>query len=487
MSNNLLNRPLLAKAASLRSISSSNPFWFGNLIHLYVELSLGLDLEGAESVTNARVAHEQIRKAADASYLVAEVFNGEVLEIHGRTLHLGLQYDANSEVESILNRAAGLLHVLLKRAYGSGGPRGWMMAADHDATLTITSVGIHNDTSLVSLSPAANFPAKQLGKKAVSLWQLGSKVNGRWDCKDLDAIAKVYSSETLAESSEHGAPLFKEVMVKRARAVNLEDLASVRQVNFHAAPVGMPTTKDLYSCFGYVLSMDLDGFTKRVAAVANGTPQEQQQLAYDFYELMEKAAKFAQEHPEWFIQFPFAGDNAIFAVTAEHIADFEALKKVKPVAIAVEWEDAMGDLGRRAGFGGWGQATAGGETPHGNSKGNLHVAGIVLGDRRYLVGIGPGMRFARQAFVQVDPSPTELAMYRPNVSDLHPRLKMEFEDCPSDQAETSTYYKKADLQDLKAAMNDVKAQQSQIVSSVSTAPITLKNVTVTHRPHACLD
>jgi len=303
-----------------------------------------LDLEGAESLANAQTAHGYIRKAADASFLVAEAFNGQVLEIHGRTLHLGLQYSSAAEVESILKGAAGLLHVLLKRAYGSGGPSGWRMAADHDTTLTITSVGIHNDTSLVSLSPAANYPAKQLGKKAVSLWQLGAKIHGNWQCEDLDSIAETYGSLRLAGSYDLGKNLLEEVMMKRARAVNLESLSSVRQVNCQAAPLGSPTSKDFYSCYGYVLSMDLDGFTKRVAEVANGTPDEQRQLAEDFYEIMEKAAKFAQDHPEWFIQFPFAGDNAIFAVTAEYLSDFSALKKVKPVSIAVEWEEEMGDL-----------------------------------------------------------------------------------------------------------------------------------------------
>ncbi|MFM2242372.1 MAG: hypothetical protein RLZ97_1227, partial [Verrucomicrobiota bacterium] len=75
----------LVKAASVRSISSQNPFWFGNLIHLYLELRLNVqDLEGAESLAKAKLALEYIRKAADAAHLVCEQFDGQVLEIHGR-------------------------------------------------------------------------------------------------------------------------------------------------------------------------------------------------------------------------------------------------------------------------------------------------------------------------------------------------------------------------------------------------------------------
>ena len=56
------------KAASVRSISSESPFWFGNLIHVYLELRLKVqDLEGAESVSKAKLALEYIRKAADAA------------------------------------------------------------------------------------------------------------------------------------------------------------------------------------------------------------------------------------------------------------------------------------------------------------------------------------------------------------------------------------------------------------------------------------
>ena len=482
------SRPTLIKAASFHSISKESPYWFGNLVHLYLELSLGLDLEGAESVGNARKAHEYIRKAADASYLAAGQFDGEVLEIHGRTIHVGLRYDSLSDVEGKLKGFAGLLHELLRRAYGNGGPSGWRVAADHDATLTITSVGIHDDTSLVSLSPAANFPAKQLGKGLVPLWQLGSKIHGKWICENLDNIARSYRSFEIAKNqTTNNLNLLEAVMEKQAKAVNLSALSSVRLINCQAAPVGALTGENLYSCMGFVMSMDLDGFTKRVAEVANGTLEEQRQLAEDFLEIMENTAKFAEKHPNWFIQFPFAGDNAIFAITAEFADDFVALKKVTPVSVAVEWEDEMGNLSREAGFGGWGQAAAGGETPHGNSKGNLHVSGIVLGGRRFLVGIGPGMRHARQAFVQVDPSPAEIAMYRPNVSELHPRLKMEFSECPSKLADTSSNFKMAELRELKTALKDVEAEQQRKIASATPATIPLKNISITHRPHAYLE
>lgn len=446
-----------------------------------------MDLEGAESVTNARKAHEYIRKAADASYLAAAQFDGEVFEIHGRTLHIGLHYQDSTEVNDKLKGAAGLLHELLKRAYHNGGPRGWRMAADHDFTLTVTSVGIHDDTSLVSLSRAANHPAKQLGKGFVPMGELGSKINGSWACENLDILAVQYRSQELAksETGDHQT-LLEKVMQKQAKAVNLSELSSVRQVQCQAVQVGSPTENDLYSCFGYILSMDLDGFTKRVASVAEGTLDEQCQLAVDFLEIMGKTAVFAEKHPDLIIQFPFAGDNAIFAVTADCVDDYKALKQVTPISVSVAWEDAMGGLSRDAGFGGWGQAAAGGETPNGTSKGNLHVSGITLGDRRFLVGIGPGMRHAREAFVQVEPSPDQIAMYRSNASELHPSLRAVFLDCPSKIADRSSLYKMAQLHDLKSALNKVNEEQQRGIAAETRATILLKKGAITHRPHARL-
>ncbi len=474
-----------AKAASFRSISDESPFWIGNLIHLYVELEINLNLEGAESITNARTAHKYIRKAADAAFLTAELFGGEVLEIHGRTLHLGIPYQDLRDVENLTFQPAGLLHVLLKRAYRSGGPSGWRMGSDHGTTLTITSVGIHDDTSLVSLSPAANLPAKKLGNDQVPLHQIGSRIHGHWSCEELDSIALRLNSTLLAKQNSYGRDLLAEVMVKQAQVVELKSLASVNDINMQAEPVGNPTGDNLFSCYGYVLSMDLDGFTKRVAEVADGSPSDQEKLARDFYNIMEKSSSFAAQRQEKFIQFPFAGDNAIFALTTKDLQEFEVLKKVTPISIAVDWDDQMTSLAHQAGFGGWGQAAAGGDSiSNANSLGNLHVSGIQLGHRRFLVGIGPGMRFSRQAFAHTEPSPSELTMYKPNISDLHPRLANKFRDCEGPLSNISAYFKKSHIDDLRTELQRLTSEKNQTIESVSNPQIVLTGTHVIHRPHA---
>ena len=268
-----------------------------------------------------------------------------------------------------------------------------------------------------------------------------------------------------------------------AETINFASSKAIRQVSAQAAPLGNPSPESLYSCYGFVLSMDLDGFTKRVARAAAGSIDDKRELAEDFLDIMRRAAAFAERHPDTFIQFPFAGDNAIFAVTADTLEEYKTRKKVSPVKTAIEWEETMGERARDAGYGGWGQSLAGGGTPHGNSKGNLHVAGILLGGRRFLVGIGPGMRHARQGFSHVDPTPKELAMFRADIADLHECLRKEFYDCATPLSERSSNYKKAELSVMSRALAEIEAERNRVVQSVSQAKIVLPSATVvTHRP-----
>ena len=476
----------LVEASSFRSISKAAPFWFGNLAHLYLEIRLNLDeLEGAESARKAEQAHDYIRMAAEVCHAVSTYLGGQVLEIHGRTIHIGLEYASEAEIGDRMKEASGFIHVLLERTYGSGGPDGWRIAGDHAPTLTVTSEGIHQDTSLVSLSPAANFPAKQLGRKRVPRWTAGLNINQKWGVHSLEDLATAYRCrQRVQELVTGGRTLVQLVEAANAETINFASSKAIRQVSAQAAPLGNPSADSLFSCYGFVLSMDLDGFTKRVAQAAVGSLDDKRKLAEDFLDIMRRAAAFAERHPDTFIQFPFAGDNAIFAVTADTLEDYKTRKKLSPVKTALEWEETMGDRARAAGYGGWGQSLAGGGTPHGNSKGNLHVAGILLGDRRFLVGIGPGMRHARQGFTHVDPSPKELAMFRADIADLHECLRKEFYDCSTPLSDRSSNYKKAELSGLKKALAEVEAEQRRAVQSVSQPKIVLPSAAVvTHRPY----
>lgn len=472
-------KPTLVEASSYRAISPASPFWYGNLIHLYLDLKMGLSLEGADGVEHARRAQKYIRQAAESSQVVCDVFSGQVLEIHGKTLHLGLEVRDLNNVENQMKGAAALLHVLLERTYGGNG-LSWRMAADHGMTLTVQSDGIHEDTSLVSLSPAANFPAKKLGKSGeVSAWHLGSNVNSDWKVEGLEKLVERYRSKDLADK----LGLFEKLAGTRASVHNFSAFSSGQLITAQAAPVGEPTEENMLSVHAMVMSADLDGFTARVSEAAFGSVDEKRRLAEEFLETMRMTARFAAARNEQLIQFPFAGDNAIFGIISKTSEDYLRMKKIVPVDIAVAWEDQMGDRARAARYKGWAQVSAGGEKPHGNAKGNLHISGIRLNGRRFLIGIGPGMRYAREGFAQVNPSAKQMAMWKEDVADLNPILGGVFHACPSRDSDVSSVYKMAEFGSLREALRRFNEEKYKSVAVLCDSKIDLPTGPVFHRPH----
>jgi hypothetical protein len=486
MTPSLASRSTLFESRTLSDIAAGQTFFIGDLVHLYLELKLGLQLDGNEAREASKTALRYIARAADAAFLTSDEFEGRVFEIHGRVLHLAIPYAGSAEAVEKLLEAAGCLHALLLAAYGSGGPDGWRMAADFGTTIAIQCPGIHGDTSIVSLSPAANRPAKRLGAKSVSVGELCYFNGISWNSESLDRLAQSRGKRRIERSGPVAAsrPLSERIHNRRAQ------ITSYRQgthIAAKAAPVAspygsQPSAADPMSRFGVVVSMDLDGFSVNVAKAA-GSPALARQLAEDFYEIMLEAARFADEHTLDFLQIPFAGDNAIFVLVAKDHESYATLKKTEAVRVAVEWEERMGPRARASMFGGWAQVTAGGEVPHGNSSGNIHVARIEVENRGFLVAVGPGSRYAREGFIQLDLAPETLAMFQPDLKELHPVLRGKFRPCPSVSGATSANYSVADVSRLKQGLKEVE-EQAKAVSKLSTVSVALGSGSQILRPYA---
>lgn len=487
MNTNSSLRHSLDQSATLDGLSNGQKFYFGNVLHIYVELKLGLRLDGNEAKEESKKALGYIARAADACSLTATVFQGKVFEIQGRTLHLAIPYsDSTDAVDKTLD-AAAVLHGLLHTAYGSGGPDGWRMAADFGPTIAIQCPGIHGDTSIVSLSPAANRPAKKLGAKGVSVGELCYFNGTVWKTEDLTYLAAVRGRSRIEQHNVYGASASLRERVMN-RAAQVTSFRSPAQVNLQAAPLNAggndtPTAADPMSRFGIVVSMDLDGFSASVAT-ASTSPKLAQALAEDFYALMLEAAAFAEKHTLDFVQLPFAGDNAIFVLVAKDHESYALLKKVDSVRVAVEWEEWMGHKARASRFGGWAQVTAGGEVPHGNSTGNIHIARIVIDGRGFLVAVGPGIRNAREGFSQVSPLPEKLAMYRPDLADLHPKLRKEFRICESINGGTSSNYEVANIGDLKRELRAIEEEKVKTIANLATVSIPMGSGSMIARSYA---
>lgn len=462
MSPELLS-PGFRQSKALSELSAGQTFYVGNLVHMYLELKLGLQLDGNEAKEHSKRALNYIAAAADAAFLTAEEFDGRVLEIQGRTLHLAFPYSSAEEAVATIQDAAGCLHGLLRVVYGSGGPPGWRIAADFGVTIAIQCPGIHGDTSVVSLSPAANRPAKKLGAGDVSVNELCYFNGYVWRTESLDQLLLQSGKARIEKSGASLGTLRERAMVRKAKVASYRSAAAI---SAQAAPVSSPggvtpTSNDPMSRFGIVVSMDLDGFSAAVLEASKSIDLARK-LAEDFYQIMVEAAKFAKEHDFEFVQFPFAGDNAIFAIMAEDHITYAKHKKASAARVAVEWELRMGPLATKSRFGGWAQVTAAGVVPHGNSSGNIHIAKIQVGGREFIVAVGPGMRYAREGFTQVSPSPGSLAMFSDDLKDLDPLLRGKFKSCRSFNGTTSSNYQVASIDDLRCGFDKVKERDDAV-------------------------
>lgn len=74
-------------------------------------------------------------------------------------------------------------------------------------------------------------------------------------------------------------------------------------------------------------------------------------------------------------------------------------------------------------------------------------------------------------------------MYRPDIADLHERLKKEFYDCATPLSDRSSNYKKAQLSGLNNALEEIDAERNRVVQNVSQPKIVLPSAAVVaHRP-----
>ena len=154
--------------------------------------------------------------------------------------------------------------------------------------------------------------------------------------------------------------------------------------------------------------------------------QNLQVLAADFYAIMDAAARFTVLHKETLAQLPWAGDNYTAAAVFPEKLDYDSAMPRRPVELSLDFEKEMREAAADSGFGGWAHGVAGGDV-HGNSAGNVYLAGIEIRDRRFLVGVGEGFGRSTQAFGDINPKAAEIVVYTPDWKRLDADYKKLFE------------------------------------------------------------
>lgn len=466
-----------------RAGAGVNVFIPAQLAHIYVKLEFQPKFENAQTAEDAKGFFRSVTRATTAADLVAKGYGGEVLEVQGSMLHIGVPLSAAAfDARGLM----GSLHAALGGLFLRAGSRvdGWRMAYDSGRTLVVASRGVHGDSSYVSLGKSANRPAKHIYAQ-LDLPETDRKLkrgyyaewDGRtaaWKHGDLGQLPRM-----LNEAQEASLKASLEASRLEPRVTFIDAVGTKRGVLADAAPIGpgavSPDAPHTY--FGWVLRADLDGFTARVEECFDDDAKLTS-LASEFLFLMETAASFTLAHKETLAQLPWAGDNFTAAAVYASKDEYDRAAPLRLMELALDFEKELAAPAKNAGFGGWAYGVAGGDV-HGNAGGNVYIATAEAGGRRFLLGAGEGFGRSAQAFGDVNPKTGVIVLYEPDWARLDEAYKKAFERAPTTRGVHSSLFRQA----RTSALQSERARRATIgVPTVISIP-GRSAVAVPTKPH----
>lgn len=456
------------------------------IAHVYIKLDFQSDSENAANADDAKGFLRSVSRASLAAHHIAQQYNGVLLEVQGSTLHAGLRGQPQFSASAMDNANAFVadLHYAYQILFRDKQKRvqGWRMTVDTGKTLLVAGRGVHGDDSLVSLGNAANRPAKHLysqlelpdADQELKVFQVGVRQpqNGKWIHENLDRAKPrlLKEARAIAEDASRTEP-----------KVDWKD--GGKQVTARALPLGpagspaSPSPDRPATHFGWVMRSDLDGFTARVQQCLDKN-EKLQELAEQFYCIMDAATEFTQAHKEELAQLPWAGDNYTAAAVFSTKAAYDAAIPKRVVELALDFEKEMAQAALDCGTDGWAYGIAGGEV-HGNSGGNVYLAGIEIDGRRFLVGVGEGFGRSTRAFGDIDPHAKEIVLYKPDWEKLQESYKKAFEPAITVRKEQSTLYRKSNAD----ALTRIRAREASAVSFTTLEFQGESSRTIPAKPH----
>lgn len=354
-----MTTPLITEHAldfeSFRRIEASGlaqPFTPRDLTHVYVKLDFKLQYESAATAEDARGFLRSVARASLAAHLLVEQHQGVLMEVQGSTLHLALPHDAD------LLSFVSDLHWTYNGVFNRPNSRvsSWCMAADSGRTLVVVGRGVHGDDSWVSLGKSANRPAKYLysqldlpqDRRDLKPGTIASAdpETGEWRHIALDSLPRRLDAvKVIAEEARATGPVLEFVATGGRRVT-----ASAAPVPPTGAPAA-PSADRPHTHFGWVMRADLDGFTARVDECFEND-QELQDLAVQFYGIMDAAAQFASQHSETLAQLPWAGDNFTAAAVFADREDYDQAAQRRLVELSLDFDKEMAEAAVASGFAG---------------------------------------------------------------------------------------------------------------------------------------
>jgi len=446
------------------------PVLYGTFRHLYIHLDLDGKLERATNKQDAVALLETVSVAAEAVRVVANRFEGDLLEVQGSMLHVALPLDAE------LFECAELVHSLFDRHFtGSTSVRGWRLCADAGFTAILSSTDVHGDQSRISLSDAANRPAKFIysqlelpeTSRTLKRAHLAEWSNKRWVVTPLGTrLAKSTQRSILTKLLDDDLRTFSPTVELSPHAFLVE--AAAAQIAPASSP-SSPTPERPEQFFGWVMRADIDGFTARVRRVAND-PIAADRLVRDILHLMKAAASFCNTHQNEIVQLPWAGDNftAAFVFSDRHTYQSSRDHEIIDAMLAFHDHTSMhlNTLGE------WAYSLAGG-LPANAAKASLYIAGVGTRLRRYLVGAGEGFGRSNQAFADTNPNAGECVALNEDVASLRADYRHCFATAPLARGGQSSIFQLAQVARLARSRIDHMSATSRTRVTTAQGPTTV--------------
>ena len=370
--------------------------------HLYAELRLTLNVSAPEDSDSINRYLNLVEQFAEIAQGAINLVGGRILEVQGQVIHFFIQASSQGDVSRPLTFATALIRMAYAQIKPAAGDRVWKgfaVAFDHGRTVMLSAP--FGGGSVVSLGPAANRPAKRLGKGVPSghvavPWQLAAGVEcGRRE-DDWKLIQVEQSSEDLKSYFDENleGPLGKlaKKVLQSPRTAGREFVKVIGSDSLASKPfVGQVVC----------IRADLDGFTKAVNRAFEKGESGVQALVEEFTKIMAYPTQFIRRglNGRGVVELPWAGDCCTLAVIPSPQEGIEGLRGVAPVELGREWHD-IGE--KEAKY--WrpvlqGAAWATGFASGGRDEGDgwVVVAEIGIGTRRFRIIAGWGARKAKDA------------------------------------------------------------------------------------------
>lgn len=483
--------------------------------HVYSKLRLGLDLAAADSEKNSQRFLKTINAYVQIASECAQTYSLSLLEVQCEMLHFFLPCSLGEDaVAKIVAFSKDLFDAVEEhvRPIADSSFKAFAMAADHGGTVFVHK-GNGASQSVISLSPAANEPAKILAEDpnggvrvrhgqlmlkpdhldlvgvehdkrcswiAIPLDNLPFDPKGinQWVVSDYAILNRNLSTNIALANERMGEYLDPNITVYASNEIPSEmDIISATA----DAPVLLQ---------GFFMRADLDGFTSMVSDAFDKGPEAIRALVENVALQMEYAEVYNDDVESAgrakVCRLPWAGDCAnMFVVPRE---SYRLAQKYLPVMLAARWhEQLIKDRAPyqkwAAGFGDsqWALSVAGGNSSgvkDSGYDGYALVASVHVGSRSYRIVAGWNSRRSQDALLADGVVGDDTVLHKADCQELSEDNRKLFKDLKD-----STLFRRArklNLSDLQQEAIKRKSQHRETVMATAAG----SSLTLPRTPYA---